>query len=339
MATMQEIADLIGVSRGTVDRVLNDRGGVNEATRKKVMDAAKLLNYQINKTGTALAMQQKKLTVGVVLFGIDNPFFDDVIQGIYNKAEELSVYGCSLIVKKIPFDVDAQIQAIDEMVAEGINGLLLSPYTDKRVREKINELHEKNIPIVTVNTDIPDSHRLAYVGSDDYKSGITAGGLMGLICHGETEIGIITGSRYVKGHEDRIHGFTDIARTKYPNLTIVALDGCDDDDYKSYNIVQRMLTEHPTISALCFAASGIYGGCKAIAQSMSHAPLKVIAFDQASTTIEFLNRGIITALVCQESFRQGSDALSILLEKLVYGTDPAKKLNYTDLVIKIKENI
>ena len=339
MATMQDIADFVGVSRGTVDRVLNGRDGVNDATKKKVLDAAKMLNYQTNKTGLAIATQQKQLTVGVILFGIDNPFFDDVIQGVYDKAEELSIYGCIVHVKKIPFDVEAQINAIDEMVKDGINGLLLSPYADNRVREKINELYRQDIPVVTVNTDIPDSHRLAYVGSDDYKSGRTAGGLMGLFCHGETEIGVVTGSHYVKGHEDRIHGFNDITRTKYPNLSIVALNACDDDDYKCYTVVQRMLEEHPTITAFCFAAGGIYGGCKALAQAMGHAPFTVIAFDEIETTIDYINKGIITATVCQESFRQGADALSILLDYLIFHTEPQKKLNYTNLVIKIRENL
>ena len=53
MATMKEIAQLAGVSRGTVDRVLNHRGAVNEDTRKKVLEIAELLKYQPNKAGIA----------------------------------------------------------------------------------------------------------------------------------------------------------------------------------------------------------------------------------------------------------------------------------------------
>ena len=51
MATMKEIADLSGVSRGTVDRVLNGRGSVRPETAKRVMEIAEQLNYQPNKAG------------------------------------------------------------------------------------------------------------------------------------------------------------------------------------------------------------------------------------------------------------------------------------------------
>ena len=73
---MKEIAELSGVSRGTVDRVLNHRGIVNAETERKVLEIAKLLDYQPNKAGIALAAQKKKLKIGVLLFGAGNPFFD-----------------------------------------------------------------------------------------------------------------------------------------------------------------------------------------------------------------------------------------------------------------------
>ena len=63
MATMKEIAELSGVSRGTVDRVLNHRGIVNAETERKVLEIAKLLDYQPNKAGIALAAQKKKLKI------------------------------------------------------------------------------------------------------------------------------------------------------------------------------------------------------------------------------------------------------------------------------------
>ena len=63
MATMKEIADLSGVSRGTVDRVLNGRGSVRPETAKRVMEIAEQLNYQPNKAGLILAAQKKNLKI------------------------------------------------------------------------------------------------------------------------------------------------------------------------------------------------------------------------------------------------------------------------------------
>lgn len=75
MATIKEIAALAGVSRGTVDRVLNDRGAVNPETAEKIRKIAKELDYKPNRAGLVLAAQKKRLKLGVILFSTGNPFF------------------------------------------------------------------------------------------------------------------------------------------------------------------------------------------------------------------------------------------------------------------------
>ena len=94
------------------------------------LEIAKLLDYQPNKAGVALAAQKKHFKIGVLLFSKENPFFDDVFEGLYEKLEELSVYGCSITKRQIPFDLNMQLTAIDDFLQEGIHGLILSPYDD-----------------------------------------------------------------------------------------------------------------------------------------------------------------------------------------------------------------
>ncbi len=172
--TIKDIAALAGVSRGTVDRVLNNRGSVNPATAEKINEIAKALDYKPNKAGLALAAQKKKLKLGVVLFSTDNPFFADVLKGIYEKADDLAGYNCAVLVKQIPINVDAQLSAIDELLAQEVNGIAIAPQNDERIRTRINELSKQGIPVVTFNTDIENSTRIAYVGSNYTKSGRTA---------------------------------------------------------------------------------------------------------------------------------------------------------------------
>lgn len=165
MATIKEIAALAGVSRGTVDRVLNHRGSVNPETASKIEEIAKALDYRPNKAGITLAAQKKKLKLGVIIFSRENPFYIDVLNGIQEKSKELSGYGCSVLVKQISSSVEAQLAAIDELLLNGINGLALAPFNEEQIRSKINALFEQGIPVVTLNTDIRNSKRLAYVGS------------------------------------------------------------------------------------------------------------------------------------------------------------------------------
>ncbi len=61
MARIKDIAELAGVSRGTVDRVLNNRSGVSPQTAEKIKEIAKALDYRPNKAGLALAAQRKRI--------------------------------------------------------------------------------------------------------------------------------------------------------------------------------------------------------------------------------------------------------------------------------------
>jgi LacI family transcriptional regulator len=339
MATMKEIAQLAGVSRGTVDRVLNHRGIVNEDTEKKVLEIARLLNYQPNKAGMALAAQKKKLKIGVLLFGADNPFFDEVIDGLTAKLAELSIYGCSTLERRIPFDLETQLATIDELAAEEIHGLILSPYNDPKVQEKIDALWEKNIPCVTVNTDLPSSRRIAYVGSDDAKCGRTAAGLLKLLTQGQGTVGIITGSLNVLSHQERVQAFAAHLAKTAAGIRIADVVECYDDDYKSYEAVNALLAAHPEITALYFAAAGVYGGCKAVLNASLPVPLTIISFDAVPSTRDMLQQGIISATICQQPQEQGARSLSLLVDYLLTGKLPEQSLIHMDLNIKIKESL
>lgn len=85
--------------------------------------------------------------------------FQDVLAGIDEKVEELANYNCTVITKQISFGVEAQLQTIDELLAEEVNGIAMTPYNDARIRNRINALYEQGIPVVTLNTDIeiPDA--------------------------------------------------------------------------------------------------------------------------------------------------------------------------------------
>lgn len=339
MATIKEIAALAGVSRGTVDRVLNNRGSVNPATAEKINEIAKALNYKPNKAGLALAAQKKKIKLGVILFSTDNPFFADVLKGVNEKTKDLAGYNCNVLVKQIPINVDAQLNAIDELIREDVNGIALAPQNDDRIRIRINELFEQGIPVVTLNTDIENSTRIAYVGSNYTKSGRTAAGLLRLMTHGDVRIGIITGSSDILCHTERIAGFTDALKPYHEHMHIISVAETQDDEIASYEQTARLLNEHPEINALFFAAGGVYGGCRAITSLGLAGKLRVVAFDKAETTEQFLQDGILSAVICQQPHIQGKKPLDLLFHYLTSGELPDREYYYTAVDIRILENI
>lgn len=339
MATMKEIAALSGVSRGTVDRVLNHRGSVHPDTAARVLKIAKQLNYQPNKAGLMLAAQKKNLKIGVILFQDTNPFFQEVLKGVYAKAEELSGYNCQVLVRQVSFDETCQKQAIEALYQEGIHALVISPFNAPSIAAEINHLSEQGIPVVTTNTDI-DSKRIAYVGSNYFLAGQTAAGLLGRMTFGEVFVGIVTGSSHILCHTERIAGFLETVHRYYPQVHVVnEIIENHDDDMESREKVQKFLTDHPEINALYFAAAGVCGGCQAVLSLGLSEKIKIFTYDNVGSTTELIKQGVISATICQQPFLQGYRPLELISRYLLEGIAPETEQQYVDIDIRIRENI
>lgn len=342
MATIKEIAALAGVSRGTVDRVLNHRGSVNPLTEQKIMEIAQALDYKPNKAGIVLAARKKNLKLGVVLLGLNTVFYDDILAGVHDKATELSDYNCSILIRQTDYNLQQQLDAIDDLLDEGINGLAISPYNDPAIRTKIDLLYDCGIPVVTLNTDIENSRRIAYIGCDFFRSGETAGGLMHLMTccknKGDVHVGIISGSQNILCHTERIAGFRRIT-VAYGNIRIVDIVNNNDNETESYDLTAALLARHPEINALYFTAGGVYGGCRAVEDCGRQDEMTVITNDIVDTTREYIEKGLIAATICQQPSLQGSKPLDILFVYLTSGQLPSVENDYVDIDIRIKENL
>ena len=342
MPTMKEIARLAGVSRGTVDRVLNNRGSVAPHKEEKVLEIAKALNYTPNLAGKTLAVRKKNLKFGYILFGStsSNPFFLDVVDGIESRAAMLGEYGVSVEIRYAVIDNPSlQVELINELLEGGVDGLAITPINHPLVIRRVKELSDSGFPVVTANSDIPDSGRLAYVGSDYFKSGETAAGIMNMICSGGANVGIVMGSPLVLCHSERVAGFTRRIQEEYSGLKIIDTQINHDDDIQSYVVTRSLLEAHPEIDALFLVAAGVTGACRAVQEVGSERKIKVVSYDTTLTSHELIKSGVIAVAITQEPFNQGAKPLDILLNYVGMGIVPEREFFYTEMGIKIKENL
>lgn len=341
MATIKEIASLSGVSRGTVDRVLNERGLVHPDTAAKVWQIARALNYTPNKVGRSLATVRKHFRIAFVIFSNThgNPFFDDVIEGIRKKEADLRDLGIEVEQHFTPFgEPGPQVELMDRLLAEGVHGLAITPVNHPDVAAKIKECMTKGVPVVTSNTDIEGSDRLAYVGSDYAKGGQTAAGLMGLITGGNARVGIVSGSGYVLCHSERVTGFSKLLGEKYPDMEIVQVVENRDDDICSFEVTKKLLGDHPDVDALYLVAAGVYGACRAVQDLGLAGRVAIISHDTVPTTLTLLREGVIAATIGQQPQKQGSRPLEILADYLTTETRPGQDYHYCAIDIRIREN-
>ncbi|MDR0599800.1 MAG: LacI family DNA-binding transcriptional regulator [Treponema sp.] len=337
MVTSKQVAKMAGVSRGTVDRVINNRGMVKESTRQRIQEIIRRLNYKPSRAGKVLVSHQKKLKIGCIIIKAQNPFYDDLYRGITLKVEEYSSYGIEVIVERVDFCGESQLRSIKTLLNRGINALVIQPMNDPAVAEKLAALARRGLPIVTTNTDIEDFDSLCYVGNDFFTCGKTAANLLDLITGGKCAIGVVTGFGKARSHSDRVAGFREYIAGR-PEMRVLAVKENFDDDTKSFTVTRRLIAAHPEMDALFLVAGGVRGAGKAL-KSFPDRRIRTICFDDVPTTKELIRDGTILAAICQQPVRQGSLSLEVLFEYLIDGKTPVKKKLYTDIQIKLKSNL
>lgn len=340
MVSIKEIAEIAGVSRGTVDRVINGRGGVSPETSRRILDIIEEKKYIPNRLGKQLAITKKNLKFGAVLYGYsdENPYFGQVENALLAKACELKEYGIELEIRHTSIDEPRDIlKNIDELVDSDINGLILSPVDTEEIRSKINELQDNGIQVVTIGTDLPETKRLAYVGSNSYKFGMIAGNLMGLFTQGKAKTGIITGSEFSYNHQKKVEGFSNYMLQNFPDSSIVTKQINNDRDEDSYACVKNIV-DNFEVNSIYFAAGGVRGGCQAIKDLGLSGRLVVVSFDLMPFNIQMVKEGVIYATIGQQPEFQAGKALDLLVELLGMGIQPERKYFYSVPEVRVRAN-
>lgn len=329
MATIKDIAKKAGVSRGTVDRALNNRPGVNTEIAKKILLIAEELNYKKNKAGYLLAAKRKNISIGCLMPDIGNHFFDRVKYGIKMATKEYQDYGLSIHIEHVQgFKLECHLKAIEKLEKYNFDALLLTTINNEIIEKKIIEIVEKGTPVACVNTDVPNSKRLFYVGPDYYKSGVATAGLIRLINNQINNILIVTGSLAVKGHNDRIKGFIETLNKNKTDYKILDIIETNDSEKIAYNIVNEAFKKHSNISIIYFVAAGIEGGCKAILEQNIKTRPKIFCYDLVPATISLLEQGIIESTVIHNAYDQGYKAVEEMFNFLVFNNKLNKPKDY-----------
>lgn len=338
--TIKQIAELAGVSRGTVDRALNDRGGVSAEVERQIKSIAKKLDYKPNPMAKALANSRKKLSIGVLVNSGKNPFFDKVMLGIEKAGAEIGSFNISLVIKELTgYNVTDQLSSIDELAQANINGLVITPINDLIIADRLNKLAQDGISIVTLNSDISGVDKLCFVGCDYVKSGQTAAELLGQITHSTAKVGIITGSEKMLGHTKRVSGFKKVLHDSYNFISVAGVCETFDDDVRAYMETKHLLDNHHDITALYFCAGGIDGGMKAVSDSEFSSRLKIITVDDTDNIKNYIKEGKVNMTVCQQPFKQGYDSIKFAFDKIVDNKNPPRKHMYTQNEVKTRYNL
>ena len=158
--TSCELAKICGVSQGTVDRALNNRAGISNATKKKILDAAARYGYLPNIHASKLAGGKSTL-IGVVVFDLKNEYFSELVYAIDSCCRKL---GCTSITMFSGKDKEEELFCVKKLISMGVDGLILCPINKTEALEPLKTL---KLPAVTVGNR---AEGIPYCGVDDLKA-------------------------------------------------------------------------------------------------------------------------------------------------------------------------
>ena len=335
--TTTEIAAKLGISRGTVSRVLNNHPNVKPETRQKVLAAIKELNYTPNETARSLVMG-KHFRIAVIVFSQPSFFWEKIESGVNTAKNDLLSQGLS--VDYFITDIlkpEQQLKLIQTLPQQGYHGIIIAPNDPQMLANEIDQLSNSGFPVVIINVEIPTANQLCYIGCDYIQSGILAGELFAKFLSDPSEILVLTLKDPVHSIEQRITGFRK-ELSRHDHLTIGRIERFNRDSSGVYENLLQILSRPSEYQGIYVSFDALVQTAAAVQYlKLDPAPI-IIGYDLNEEIFTYLKRHQIAATICHEPFNQGYFAVKILHRYLQKGITPSSSLMYNKLEVVMASN-
>lgn len=340
--TLNQIAEAAGVSRGTVDRAINNRGRIKPEVAKRILQIAKEMGYRRNLAGRALALSKTNLRIGVLVQAAGTPFIKSVLDGIMDARAQVREFGFEVVIKTIQnIDPDQALCKLQELSEDGCSGIALMPSGEAEFVNLVNRIAERGIPVVTFNSDLEDSKRQCFVGQESVQSGKVAAGLMAEILAPDSSVLVISGHPDFESHRSRAEGFIKEISSIRPDLDILPVCYARDDEKQAEDIAFQTLIgkKEGKGIGIYLTAAGLEGATRGVRKANASGDVKLISNDLTDQNIRLIKNGEADFLIGQDPHIQGTEPVMILFRQLFEKRPPRVTPLYTDITIKTRYNV
>jgi ribose transport system substrate-binding protein len=208
------------------------------------------------------------------------------------------------------YDVNAMVAAFDQAIAMKPAGICVFG-VEPVLTPSINKATEAGIPVVTILGDLPESKRLAYVGSFQYDLGYVGGKKLAETLGGKGQVAFLS-IPSVKMFDDREAGYR-AAFKEYPGIEVVQVGDTKADTVTAVNTAKSIMQRYPDLAAFaCTDSTGGIGSATAVEEAGKVGKIKIISMDRNSDVLEKIQKGVITGTVVQNDAAMAFYALQVL---------------------------
>lgn len=340
--TINDVAKAAGVSKGTVDRVLHDRGEVSRKSREKILRVIEELGYKPNVYASILASHKKHEIICVIPEYANGDFWSLSAKGIEEASETASRYGITVrMVTYDQYDADSFVKACCSVLDMSPSGVIIAPMFRVETLRFVKELSQRGIPYIYIDSKLEDDDYLAYFGMPMYQSGYLCADIL---TNGREvdKVYVVRIERDKMGHSDptvsRRTGFMDYMSKHYPDTEIVNvfIDPKDPSDIEA-KLEAAFAAESGDERYIVMFNSRIH----LVADFLRNKEMKTcrtVGFDVLEKNVSALRDGYVQALIAQHSDNQAAAAVNALIDSIILNVPVSRKDNYTQMDILNRYN-
>lgn len=263
------------------------------------------------------AKQGKAVRIDVISMGFQHEYWQTVKLGTEKAAKELGL--------EVPFfgpavetEVDVQMNMFENSMAKKVDAILLAPCDSEALVPLAEKATKAGIVVATFDVDLnnPD-FRVSFIATDNFAAGKLAGQKMGELLAGKGKVGVIGHIAATMDTRERVGGFVEAIKEKFPGVTLLETVYGDGDHKKSMDKATDMMTAHPDLAAI-YATNegGAIGVALAVEAAGKVGKVQIVGFDSSEQEIDYLQKGIINGFVVQNPFQMGYIGVKTLYEHL-----------------------
>ncbi len=340
--TVKDIARLAGVSIGTVDRVMHNRGGVAAESRRKIIEAMDTLGYVLNTNASILANKKHYRICCLLPESRTGDYWELVRNGVERARKDAAGYNITIdTISYDQFSRESFVDAVEVLKADLPQAVLMAPMYHAETVSLAAFLHSAGVPLVFIDSKVDEADYLAYYGIPMFESGYLAASLLLDDCHTDE----IVNFRIERGAAPidnptlmRRKGFLDYVAERNPQLKIYNefLRPYD----KAYNrtVLDGFFGGHPDIRYVVMFNSRVHLVTDYLAERGARG-MTVVGFDLLRNNVDALRGGVVKYLIVQRTEMQVRRGVNALADYLAFGKRPTSRDNYMPMDILVRENI
>lgn len=238
------------------------------------------------------------------------PYFIDHRLGMEAAGRELGVR--AEFVGPADYDMGAMIATLEQTLARRPAGLLVVGF-DAALKPAIDRAVEAGVPVITLDSDVPGSKRLCFIGTGNYEAGVAGAKALVEAIGGKGEVAILTKPGQ-PNLEERVRGYRE-ELARYPGIRLVGVGNTQSDPSIAASAAAAFLQRHPNLAGIgCVEAAGGIGAGTAVREARRVGRIKIVAMDRDDGTLDMIREGVIHASIAQKTA-----LMSYLGTKLLHG--------------------